>query len=399
MASSKSAKAIGRDEDSPRTAADRTTADKAKQDSNATEDAQLAAWERDEYEFGRLKIGHKRRSLTPERRREILDELFFEKERYWPYVRQFYTLLLISVIIATMGLGIDQPAVVIGGMLIAPLMTPMLAISAALVMGWPVRMLRLVLRGFVATALAFGTAYIIPFLFRVPVEFVIPEQILARANPELPDLIIALAAGTAGAYMLVRKEAVSALPGVAVAVALVPPLCAAGFLAYIEKFGLAWEAFLLYLTNLAAIILSACAVLLLMGFKPKVRQWRANLRVALGLVCAVMLVLAVGIPLGMRTTDNIGHLRDRAISVEVVREWKGDTPVKVISVDVAYDVVELFLQIDVPFASFVEWRPENIDSLFPEEMTTERLRELLIKRLGRPVHLIVRGNFGFREAL
>jgi len=82
------------------------------------------------------------------------------------------------------------------------------------------------------------------------------------------ELLIALSAGIAAAYMLVRRETLSILPGVTIAVALIQPLYVSGLLVYFKEYALAWNAFLLYATNLVAIILTAGTVLLLTGFKP-----------------------------------------------------------------------------------------------------------------------------------
>jgi hypothetical protein len=79
------------------------------------------------------------KGLSFEQRKEILDQLYFEGERRIPHIKQFYLMLSLAAVIATFGLMRNSPAVVIGAMLISPLMTPILCISATLVMGWPVR--------------------------------------------------------------------------------------------------------------------------------------------------------------------------------------------------------------------------------------------------------------------
>lgn len=364
-----------------------------------SEYAELEELERAEYEFDRIGRTKRKASLTPEQRRQILDELFFEGAQRWSYVKQFYTLLTIAVIIATIGLGMNSAAVVIGGMLLAPLMSPILAISAAVVMGWPIRLLRLALRLVLGTGFAYLLAYAVPWVFRIPTEFIIPEQILARADPELADLVVALAAGTAGAYLLVRKEAISALPGVAVAVALVPPLSASAWLLYLEAYALAWEGFLLYLTNLAAIILSSCTVLVIMGFRPRVRQWKFHARLGVGLTGAFLLTVLIGVPLGKKTIDSIGDLQDRAVAVSVVNEWLGTTIVDVVGIDVDGEVVTVHVQINVPFDVLGGGERAEIDRYIPETTTAEKLRAMLVERLGRDVKVIITGSLTYRRAI
>ncbi len=224
--------------------------------------------------------GHTRKSMSGEQRRDILDQLFFEGERHMPYVKQFYLLLALSALIASLGLVRSSAAVVIGAMLLSPLMTPILAFTASLVMGWPVRAGRTALRLFFATVFVMGIAYLLLFVFKAPTNVVIPAEVLARTNPKMAELLIGLCAGIAAAYILIHKETVSVLPGVAISVALVPPLCAAGLLLYLKEYALAWQAFILYATNLVAIILTAGIVLLITGLKPNVKDLKLNLRVA-----------------------------------------------------------------------------------------------------------------------
>ena len=159
------------------------------------------------------KHGLGRRIMSHEQRREILNELFFEGEERMPYVRQFYSLLAISTLIASLGLMKNSTAVVIGAMLLSPLMTPILAFAASLVMGWPVRSGRLAIRLFLATLFVFGLAYLLPFVFGVPKNVVIPSELLARTNPKMAELLIALSAGIAAALMLLRRETLAILPG------------------------------------------------------------------------------------------------------------------------------------------------------------------------------------------
>ncbi len=203
---------------------------------SVAEDAELAAFEHKERRLSAGARGLGRKSLSHEQRREILNQLFFEGEARMPYVKQFYSLLALAAIIATFGLMRNSTAVVIGAMLLSPLMTPILGVAASLVMGWPVRAGRVAIRLFFATLFVFGLAYLILFVFGVPTNIVIPAEIVARTNPKMAELLVGLCAGLAAAYMLVRKETVSALPGVAISVALVPPLCVAGLLTYFKEY-------------------------------------------------------------------------------------------------------------------------------------------------------------------
>nr|NIS43767.1 DUF389 domain-containing protein [Desulfuromonadales bacterium] len=360
------------------------------------EEEELEAYERaelQELEAAGTREGWRKR-LTPEQRREILDQLFFEGTARVPYIWQFYSLSSLSAIIATAGLILPSTAVVIGAMLISPLMTPILGISASIIMGWPKRAARVAGRLIAGTAVVFMIGYLIPLAFRYPKTMRLTDEILGRTNPEIGDLMVALCAGTAAAYMMVRKEALSALPGVAIAVALVPPLCVSGILTYLNEHGLAWEAFVLYATNLAAIILTASAVLLAMGFTPRVQDWRLHFRVGVGLVLAFVLVVTVAIPLTIRTIADVSDLRDRAIVVSVIEEWIGGGPIEIVDVDVEDDLIQIRVFINFPTAALYEQRP-NISAYIDPKTTITSLQARLVEALGKPVEVTLKGSFGF----
>jgi uncharacterized hydrophobic protein (TIGR00271 family) len=169
--------------------------------------------------------------------------------------------LLFSAGIATFGLVLNSPAVVIGAMLISPLMGPILAAGLALAAAdlyLGIKALLSILVGVVSSVL-FSAALVWALPFQIPTS-----EILARTQPNLLDLGIALLSGLAGSVVVCRRSeggGVTALPGVAIAVALMPPLCTVGF--GIGS-GFTWPiisgAGLLFLTNLAAIVASAFLV-------------------------------------------------------------------------------------------------------------------------------------------
>ncbi len=203
------------------------------------------------------------RELSPEERRLVLEDLFvFGKHNQTPFLVRMSVLLVLSTIIATAGLLSNSSAVVIGAMLVAPLMTPVMAAAAAVVMGWQKRFYSAI---WLVLAMGLGALLLSSVLTILSPELVIiPEQVLARTRPTYYDLLIALAAGAAGAYTITRKES-SAIPGVAVAVALLPPLSAAGILATTGEYELATRAIVLFLTNLVAMVLSAALTFMAVG--------------------------------------------------------------------------------------------------------------------------------------
>jgi uncharacterized hydrophobic protein (TIGR00271 family) len=161
------------------------------------------------------------RGLDPAERRRIMDAVAFRVEGGWP--GQFALMLGLSVLVAVMGLSAGSAAVVIGAMLLAPLMTPVMGIAAALAMFVPRYVFRSLLVVGVASVAAVGASYLVAVILP---EGPLSAEILARTRPDLRDLIVTLAAGAAGAYATVRRDVSASLPGVAVAVALVPPATA-----------------------------------------------------------------------------------------------------------------------------------------------------------------------------
>lgn len=203
-------------------------------------------------------------------------------------------MISLASIIATLGLVLNSAAVIIGAMLVAPLITPVLAISMGIVQG-DVRLLRHALEStikgvIVAIILAALLAAISPLVD-------LNTEILARTKPTLVDLIVALASGAAGAYAIARKDVSEALPGVAVAAALVPPLGVTGIGIAMRNVQVTGGALLLFATNLTAISLIGSLTFLLLGFRPAVEAMERRIQLRRGLVISLILLLIISLPL------------------------------------------------------------------------------------------------------
>lgn len=137
----------------------------------------------------------------------------------------FFTLIALAAAIAILGLLLNSGAVIIGAMLVAPLMSPMMAVAHGIVTG----NLIMIRRGLISTFKGIGVAIAVAAVITLFTSHYQPTaEILARSEPSILDLLVALAAGAAGAYALSRKSIAAALPGVAISAALVPPLCVVG---------------------------------------------------------------------------------------------------------------------------------------------------------------------------
>jgi uncharacterized hydrophobic protein (TIGR00271 family) len=177
--------------------------------------------------------------------------------------------IVFSAGIATFGLIQNSPAVIIGAMLISPLMGPIMATGLGLAVGDLYLALKaianLLASVAVSVALSAGIVWLLPFHSAT-------SEILSRINPTLLDLGIAVFCGLAGSVGMGRagESGLAALPGVAIAVALMPPLCSIGFgVGSGLNSRIMGGAGLLFLTNLVAIISSAFAVFLLIGMSAR----------------------------------------------------------------------------------------------------------------------------------
>jgi uncharacterized hydrophobic protein (TIGR00271 family) len=251
----------------------------------------------------------------------------------------FWLQVVFSAGIATLGLVLNSVAVIIGAMLISPLMGPILASGLALATGDLILAVRavtnLTLSCVVAVVCALLLVFILPFKEMT-------AEIASRTNPNTLDLVVALFSGAVGSIAICKevKGVVTSIPGVAIAVALMPPLCVTGY-----GLGIALDAnsadgmrvatggALLFLTNLVAITFTAMVVFLLLHIdtdlvNDHVRQWRVRdrstrkLRVVLrrlpkferlkavgGLPARVVLIFVMVLLLLVPLTKSLGRLR------------------------------------------------------------------------------------------
>lgn len=210
----------------------------------------------------------------------------------------FTSLMVLSTVMAAAGLIQNSAAVVIGAMLVAPLMTPLLGIGLALVQGNPVLArlsLQSVTRGICVSLLGGFLVGLFTLSFDEPTR-----EMLARGGPGLLDLCVAFAAGLAAAYASSRPGLIAALPGVAIAAALVPPIATSGLALSIGDFSLAAGALLLFVINMVTIILASMTSLWLVGLRnlKKTSRWTT---VSGGVVLASVMVL--GLYLGLHSVE------------------------------------------------------------------------------------------------
>ncbi|RJG47454.1 TIGR00341 family protein [Motilimonas pumila] len=227
----------------------------------------------------------------------------------------FLTLMVLSTLLASIGLYASSAPVIIGAMILAPLMAPIISLAMALTRQDPSLLHASSKTLLTGLCMALGFASFASFV--MPMEIVTPE-IQARLSPSLLDLGVAVISGIAGAYAHARIDAAKSLAGVAIAVALVPPLAVTGIgLGWLDLH-VAWGALLLFLTNLAGIVLAASITFLALGFAPFTRAKK-------GISLATMAVAIVSIPLVisfMRLSDEakvIKYLEGKQIGSVTLR--------------------------------------------------------------------------------
>ncbi|NJL84678.1 MAG: DUF389 domain-containing protein [Chloroflexaceae bacterium] len=202
----------------------------------------------------------------------------------------FLVLAISSCAIASFGLLTNSAAVIIGAMIIAPLMLPIRGLAFAAIDSEPKLLRRSINSLAVGTIGAVLMAAFLGLLVSVPAsEF--GGEILARTQPNLVDLGIALAAGGVSAFAKTRPEIRDSLAGTAIAVALMPPLCVVGITLSQGQLAASGGAFLLYLTNLLGITFSCIGVFALMGYYTNLRKVQQALWLSLSLTLLVAVPL------------------------------------------------------------------------------------------------------------
>ena len=249
--------------------------------------------------LARLARGVGVRRLGAEEREAIASALLGDEPgELVPYLFRLAALTALSTVIAAFGLIANSAAVVIGAMLVAPMMQPVIGLAAALVLARP----RGEITAFGLIALTTAESFVVALLVGLAVPsfrvITLTPELLGRTAPALLDLGVAVAAGAAGAYVTVRSRAGGAIAGAAIAVALVPPLTACGILLAHGNRQLAGGAFFLFLTNLVGIVLAAVAVFLATGFFASGGITRAR---RLAIAVPFLVVLLVAYPLARRS--------------------------------------------------------------------------------------------------
>ncbi|MEX0997816.1 MAG: TIGR00341 family protein [Flavobacteriaceae bacterium] len=257
---------------------------------------------------------------------EEFKELFTVLNENARLTNAYIVMMILSTLITAFGLYANSAPVIIGAMILAPLISPIVSFSMGLIR-YDTNLLKVSFKTILIGTLA-------SLLFASFVSVIIPlkivtSEISARLTPTLLDLGIAVASGIAAAFAHAKEGIAKSLAGVAIAVALVPPLVVAGV-------GIGWMdwdvfsgAFLLYLTNLAGIIMFGGLTFLLLGFAPFKTAKK-------GLVYSLLIILLVCVPLTLsfyrikqeaEITRTLEGIKIEDIRLRDVRVRSGEVPV------------------------------------------------------------------------
>jgi uncharacterized hydrophobic protein (TIGR00271 family) len=203
-------------------------------------------------------------------------------------------------------------------MIIAPLSTPIMGTALALVKRERTGGVKFVVLGGLMV-IAVGALF--SLMLPSPYDLLSNSQVAARTSPRLVDLLGALATGFAGAIALARRDVAAILPGVAISISLVPPLCVVGICLAEGSPSLAFGALVLFLSNFLALVFAGSLVFTTLGYTSAIREQgglsRRRVRVTFGLLVLVPVVLNSLISLAVAKLTEVGR--------ETTRTWLAST--------------------------------------------------------------------------
>lgn len=222
--------------------------------------------------------------------------------------------LIFAIFTASLGLNVNSTAVIIGAMLISPLMGPIIGMGLAIGIG-DLQLLKSSIKNyFVATVISVLTAMI---YFAISPLTEAQSELLARTSPTLYDVLIALCGGAAGIIALSTRGKGNVVPGVAIATALMPPLCTAGYGLAMGEWSFFFGAFYLYFINTVFIALATYIGVRMLRFRPKIAVSKDRMRVVNRTIFAIVVVTMIP-----ATIMTVRIIRDSMLDNNIARFLK-----------------------------------------------------------------------------
>jgi uncharacterized hydrophobic protein (TIGR00271 family) len=268
-----------------------------------------------------------RRSLP-----ELGEELFLDVGDSGTKRWRFAILLLLAAVIATAGVLADSTATVIGAMIVAPLGVPIIGTALGIVTADVKRMSASV----VVVVLGAAGVVAIGWLLSAVLPDLVPisrnGQVTGRTSPNLIDLVAAVATGFAGAYGLARKDVSDVMPGVAIAISLVPPLAVVGITAQVGDFDGSYGAFQLFASNMLAMIVAGSILFTAYGYSREAHESPTfSRKLAYGAVGLATVLIAI--PLTVTTVDTVNSQEILESAQAIAEEWVAGTDATIIGTD------------------------------------------------------------------
>ncbi len=316
--------------------------------------------------------------LSPEEQADAEQSLSANAKLSFEYI--FF--IILSAVVATLGLITNSAPVIIGAMVLAPLMNPVLGIALGVVRGD----LALLWEGLktLAVGLTMGFFIAVASAWMIP-EFALTAEILGRTHPTVYDLFIGMAAGAGGALGQARRSVAGVLPGAAIAVALMPPLCVTGIsfslslgaaqVTDVSPMAMVYGSTLLWLANLAAINLSAIVIFAMLGFR-RVLAAETDKKFRRRFAVSAVLVGLITLPLLAFLQQTIDRSREeKAVRASLVRFTHE-------VLDVEAELVDVRLENADPATGWRRVVATVYSPRLPERDEVLSLRAELEKRLG-----------------
>jgi uncharacterized hydrophobic protein (TIGR00271 family) len=289
----------------------------------------------------------------------------------------FWTMLALSGVIATAGVISNSTATVIGAMIIAPLGTPIMGIAFAVIVAESRTLRRAAAFVFFGMLVVITIGMFGSLLIPASTDLLANPQISGRTSPTLIDMLAAVATGFAGAVGLARRDVSDVLPGVAIAISLVPPLAVVGICIGEQDLALAIGAFLLFASNVLAMVVAGTMMFAAAYLTGPSKMHRDSSKRAYFVIATLFVLILV--PLGLNT---VGTLLVQTWSDRIqtaADEWLAQTPNAQV--------------LDVEFNSTTA----TIDVLSPDDLPpTQELLDSLQGQVPSGIEIIIDGAQGER---
>lgn len=262
-------------------------------------------------------------------------------------------MLTLSSVIAVSGVIGDSTATVIGAMIVAPLSLPILDVALGIATG----RVALIGRSLLLVVAGVVIGYLFAQLPPNPTNVLANSQVTGRTSPKLMDLTAALATGSVGVIALIRRDVGDVLPGVAIAISLVPPLGVVGVCLGSHAPGMALGAFVLFASNMVAMIVTATVVLVVTGYAREAGVGEARRGRAYAVLAAALVLVAV--PMVANSLSSLWA--DRIATA--TRNWLDAVPgaeVRQVTVHSDTATVEVLAPTDLPPISELQDRVNRV---------------------------------------